>query len=225
FIILLIAEGRTYYLAPAFPMLLAGGAVAIEGWLSSPRLAWLKVTYPAVLVIGGIATLPLFLPVLSPQVYVQFTRTLGLRQPRIETFQESPLPQLFADRFGWPEMAQTVAKVYQTLTPAEQEKAVILAGNYGQAGAIDFYGAPLRLPNAISGHQNYFFWGTRGYSGEVVIAIGMDPGVLRNYYGSVIYVLSTHHPYAMPYENTAVYVCKEPRMKLQEAWQNLKKWN
>lgn len=225
FAILLATQGRTYYLAPAFPMLLAGGSVAFEGWLSAPRMTWLRVFYLALLIVGGIATMPLFLPVLQPEDYVQYARVLGMRQPRIENFQESPLPQLFADRFGWPEMAQTVAQVYQSLPPEDQTRAVVMAGNYGQAGAIDFYGARLGLPRAISGHQNYFYWGTRGYSGEVVIALGVNEDLLRRFYGSVSYAASTDHPYAMPYENMPVYICREPKIKLEEGWEAFKNWN
>ncbi len=114
---LLVTQGRTYYLAPAFPMLLAGGAVAIEGLLSTPRMFWLKTAFLILLMIGGAATMPLFLPLLSPQEYVKYARILRLGPPRIETFQQSPLPQYFADRFGWPEMAQTVESVYYYSLP------------------------------------------------------------------------------------------------------------
>jgi hypothetical protein len=62
---------------------------------------------------------------------------------------------------------------------------VILIGNYGQAGAIDFYGQELELPKAISGHQNYYYWGLRGYTGEVVLLIGMRPEVLPKSKGAL----------------------------------------
>jgi len=175
-------------------------------------------------VIGGLVTAPLFLPVLPPETYIRYTETLRLRQPKIETFQESALPQLFADRFGWPEMAQAIAKVYGSLPAEEQAKVVVLAGNYGQAGAIDFYGPELGLPKAISGHQNYFYWGLRGYSGEEIIAIGMRPEVLRKYFETVVYAGQTYHPYAMAYENTGIYICRKPKVPLLEVWEEFKNW-
>jgi hypothetical protein len=221
--ILLVTQGRTYYLAPAFPILLAAGSVWLEAGLVG-KLAWLKPAYLTLLVVGGIITAPLFLPVLSPEAYIKYTETLRLRQPKIETFQESALPQLFADRFGWPEMAQAVAKVYGSLPPEEQAKAVVLTGNYGQAGAIDFYGPELGLPKAISGHQNYYYWGLRGYSGEVVIALGINPQILKQYYQEVVYAGQTHHSYAMTYENTGIYICRNPRLSLEKAWANFKNW-
>lgn len=223
--ILLAVDGRTYYLLPAFPALLAGGAVGLEGWLASSRLGWLRVGLVGLLGLGGAATAPLFAPVLPPEVYITYSQALGIRQPRLETYRESLLPQLFADRFGWPEMAETVAGVYQSLSPEDQARAVVLTGNYGQAGAIDLYGPALGLPGAISGHQNYSLWGTRGYSGEVVIAIGVRPELLRRFYAQVEYVDETYHPYAMPYENTPIYVCREPKQPLDEVWGEFKHWD
>jgi hypothetical protein len=222
--ILLATQGRTYYLAPAFPMLLAAGAVGWEEWLAPARLRWVQIASIVILVIGGAITTPLFLPLLAPESYIRYTETLRLRPPRLETFQESQLPQLFADRFGWPEMAQTVATVFQSLSPEDQQRAVILAGNYGQAGAIDLYGPALGLPGAISGHQNYFYWGTAGSTGEVVIAVGMQPEKLRQYYARVDYAATTQHRYAMRYQNTPIYICTQPKKPLPEVWEAFKNW-
>jgi hypothetical protein len=222
---LLFTQGRTYYLAPAFPMLLAAGGVGFEQCVSGRRFAWLGTAYLVLVVLAGILTAPLFLPILSPEAYIRYAEILRLRQPKIETFQESALPQLFADRFGWPEMAQKTAEVYQSLSEEERSKAMVLTGNYGQAGAIDFYGPELGLPKAISGHQNYYLWGLRGYSGEVVITIGMRSEVLRRYFEEVDYAGQTYHLYAMAYENTPVYICRKPKVPLRDVWEDFKSWN
>jgi hypothetical protein len=102
---------------------------------------------------------------------------------------------------------------------------MVLTGNYGQAGAIDFYGPELGLPKAISGHQNYYLWGLRGYSGEVVITIGMRSEVLRRYFEEVDYAGQTYHLYAMAYENTPVYICRKPKVPLRDVWEDFKSWN
>ncbi len=115
-------------------------------------------------------------------------------------------------------------KVYRSIPTEEQSKAVILTGNYGQAGAIDFYGSKLGLPKAISGHQNYYYWGLRGYTGEVVIAMGMRLEVLRKYFEDVVYAGQTYHPYAMAYENTPIYICRNPKVPLQAVWEEFKDW-
>jgi hypothetical protein len=78
-----------------------------------------------------------------------------------------PLPQLYSDQFGWKEMVATVGKVYNGLTADVRAKTAIFARNYGQAGASDLFGHRYGLPKAISGHQNYFFWGPpRVYRGK-----------------------------------------------------------
>jgi hypothetical protein len=83
----------------------------------------------------------------------------------------------------------------------------------------------LGLPSAISGHQNYYYWGPRDYTGEVVIALGMNPGELGALWGDVRPAGYVHHLYAMPYENFVIYVCRKPKQSLQAMWPDLKKWN
>jgi 4-amino-4-deoxy-L-arabinose transferase-like glycosyltransferase len=223
--VLLATEGRTYYLAPVYPILFAGGAVGIEGWMDSVRWRSLRPAYAGALAIGGTILAPLFLPVLPPEVYTRYADALHIQQLKIETFATGKLPQLFADRFGWPEMAETTAQAYHALPPEEQAVAAILTGNYGQAGAIDFYGPALGLPGAISGHQNYYYWGPRDYTGEIVIALGMSPTVLRTYFADVRPAGTVRHPYSMPYENLTIFVCRGPKQSLTDIWPNLKNWS
>jgi 4-amino-4-deoxy-L-arabinose transferase-like glycosyltransferase len=223
--VLLATQGRTYYLAPAYPMLFAAGAVALESWLKAARLRWLRPVYTTLLVIGGVILAPFYLPVLPPETYIRYAEMLNLGQVQIETHTMGQLPQLFADRFGWPEMAQTTAQVYHSLSPEEQVKTAIFAENYGQAGAIDFYGPALGLPPAISGHQNYYYWGPRDYTGEIVIALGASPQDLKRYFEDIKQVAYVRHPYAMPYENFAIFLCRGPKRSLQEIWPEVKKWN
>lgn len=221
---LLVTQGRTYYLAPAYPMLFAPGAVALESWLQGAWLRWLRPVYLALLVAGGAILAPFYLPVLPPETYIRYSKALHLSQVQIETHAMGRLPQLFADRFGWPEMAQTAAQVYQSLSPEEQAKTAIFAQNYGQAGAIDLYGPALGLPPALSGHQNYYYWGARGYTGEIVIALGANALDLSRFFGDVRQVAYVRHPYSMPYQNFPVYLCRKPRRTLQEIWPEVKNW-
>jgi hypothetical protein len=223
--VLLATQGRTYYLAPAYPVLFAGGAVGMERWTSHLRWRWLRPAYAGALVIGGAILAPFFLPVLSPEVYIRYADALHIQQLKIETFATGKLPQLFADRFGWPEMAETTAQAYHSLPPEEQAVAAILTGNYGQAGAIDFYGPGLGLPGAISGHQNYYFWGPGDDTGGVIIALGMNPTVLRTYFADVRPGGTVHHPYSMPYENFTIFVCRGPKRPLNEIWPSLRNWS
>ena len=94
-------------------------------------------------------------------------RAIHFEPPRTETSHTGALPQIFADRFGWEEMVGSVAHAYHHLQPEDEKRAAIFCQNYGEAGAIDFFGPKFGLPSAISGHQNYFLWGPHDWNGEV----------------------------------------------------------
>jgi 4-amino-4-deoxy-L-arabinose transferase-like glycosyltransferase len=224
--ILLLVNGRVYYLLPAYPMLLAGGTVAMESWLTCPRWQWARVAYAAVVVIAGVISAPMAMPLLQPETYIRYTQALGLKVPQIEHRRSSQLPQLFADRFGWPEMAACVAQVYHSLPAEDQAKTAIFGNNYGESGAIDFYGPKLGLPKAIGAHQNYWYWGPRDYTGEVVIVLGADRrDALDGFYSSVTEAARVEHPYSMSSENFTVYLCRGLKRPLKEVWPDLKNWN
>jgi hypothetical protein len=225
-VVLLAVHGRVYYPLPFYSVLFAAGAVAFEGWLAAPYLRWVKPTYVGLVLVGGAILAPLAMPMLPPQLYLTYTRALHLRPPRIEHRRASALPQLFADRFGWPEMVATVAKVYHSLPPEEQPKCAIFGNDYGQAGAIDFYGPKLGLPKAISGHLTYWYWGPRGYTGECMIVLGDTRAGVERWFSEVQAVAEVGHPYAMAQEHFTVFLCRKPKgWTLREAWPHLKNWD
>jgi hypothetical protein len=211
-------NGRPYYVGPAYPMLFAAGAVALDGWLSRPRLAWLKPAYVAVLVVVGVIFAPLWIPVLPVDTFIRYTRTMHLQQERIETHRLGPLPQLYADMFGWEEMVQVVARAYNALPPEERSRTVIVAGNYGQAGAIDLFGKKYGLPNAISSHQNYFYWADLNQRADTILDVGEGYEHLSRIFRSVEAVGEVYHPYSMPYEHFTVYLCRGLKYPLKDVW-------
>jgi len=222
---LIVTHGRVYYLMAAYPALLAAGGVALEAWFSRPRWGWVKPAFAALVAVSGVAFAPLATPILPPETYLRYTRAIHFDQPRIEHRQSSALPQLFADRFGWPEMAATVARVYDALPPADRAKAAIFGQDYGQAGAIDFYGPRLGLPKAISGHLTYWLWGPRGATGEVVIVLGDTREALDRHFESVEPAAEVAHPYSMRSQNFTVYVCRRPKgWTFEQIWPRLKNW-
>jgi hypothetical protein len=161
---------RIYYLFPAFPLLFAAGSVMWESWLKQQSL-WRELAWPALMAVTGAVLAPLAIPLLPPETYIRYTKALHLALPAIETHRLGPLPQIFADQFGWEEMAATVARVYNSLPAEVRPKTAIFGQNYGQAGAVDLFGPKYGLPPAISGHQSYFLWGPRGCTGESVIVM------------------------------------------------------
>ena len=216
---------RIYYLFPAFPLLFAGGCVMWEAWLDHARYQWVKLAYAALMVVTGAVFSPLVIPVLPPETYIRYTRALHLQAPRIERHKLGPLPQLFADQFGWEEMTATVARVYNSLPPEVRAKTAIFGQNYGQAGAIDLFGPKYGLPPAISGHQTYFFWGPRDYTGESMIVMAGRQEDLERRFTSVQKVASVYHPYSMPYEHFDVFYCRGLRQPLKDIWPQVKNWD
>ncbi len=225
--VLLATHGRFDYLFPANPLLVAAGAVGLERLLSASRYRWARPAYAAVVSLAGILLAPILLPILPPDTYIAYARATGLAQPRIEHRRTaSPLPQLFADRCGWEEMAETVARVYFSLPPEERAKAAIFGNDYGQAGAIDLYGPRLGLPKAIGGHLTYWLWGPRGYTGEVTIVLGDNRQALEKLFSRVEAAAEVASRYSMMSQHFTVFVCRQPKgWTFREIWPRLKKWD
>src|SRR5438477_9898853 len=221
----IILHGKSYYLAPAYPMLLAAGGVALERVFAN-RLKWFKPALLVVIVLTGALFAPLAIPILPPGKLVAYMRAIHFAPPRTETSHTAALPQLFADQFGWEEMVGSVAHVYNHLRPEDEKRAAIFCQNYGEAGAIDFFGSKYQLPQAISGHQSYFLWGPRDYTGGVVLVLDTDADDEREQFTSVEdlgQVVSS--PWAMPWERRMhIYICCDLKASLPEFWPQVKKW-
>lgn len=218
-------EAKDYYVAPIYPMLFAAGAVLVAGTgAGSSTIARRIATGGAFLlvILGGAIAVPLATPVLPPAHYLAYQRALGIKPQATEVSHTSELPQIFSDQFGWEEMVQKVARYYHSLPEAERRKTAIFGSNYGQAAAIDFYGPKYGLPPAISGHQSYFVWGPRNYTGESVILLGDDgdPTMWR----SIHEVDRTSHPLAMPDENQPIFHGRGLKVPLRQLWPKLKYW-
>jgi 4-amino-4-deoxy-L-arabinose transferase-like glycosyltransferase len=220
---MLAIHGKPYYPAGIYPILLAGGSVALEKML---RPRWAQGAALAALAVSGLAILPFALPVLPIERFIAYQQTLGIGPETNERGRIGILPQYYADMFGWREMAAAVGRAYQALPPEDQARAVFLAGNYGEAGAIDFFGAPWQLPPAISGHNNYFLWGPRGHDGSVVLRIGRTREDLLKSYASVEAVGRIEHPYAMPYETgLTLWLCRDRQVPLAADWATFKHYD
>jgi len=220
--VMMALKGKDYYLAPAYPMLLAAGGVF---WEKLTERRWLRVALPAVLAVTGVVAAPLALGVLSPENFLRYTQALGFTPPKTEVGHIGKLPQHFGDRFGWEEMVAAVATVYQGLPPEERAKTAIYAGNYGEAGAIDFFGPRYGLPKAICAHQTYFFWGPRNYTGEVMILLQSRRRDAERYFASVEDGPALNHPYAMAEEHYTILIARGLKLPLAAIWPRLKHWN
>ncbi|HSP34538.1 MAG TPA: glycosyltransferase, partial [Thermoanaerobaculia bacterium] len=136
------------------------------------------------------------------------------------------MPQFFADRFGWPEMAATVARAYWSLPPDVRAKTAIFGNDYGQAGAIDFYGTRYGLPKSISGVLTYWYWGPRTYTGESVLVLGDRRERLEELFEVVKPMAEIGHPYAMAQEHFTLFLAQKPRgWNFQTVWPRMKKFD
>jgi hypothetical protein len=230
----LLAHGKNYYSAPIYALVMAAAAVLTEKLLAKPLFAARPVLRTSLaticiawVVIGKLLLLPVVLPVLPVDAYLKYQEHLPFEVPRSEhSHMGTALPQHYADEFGWEEMAAATARVYHSLTLEEQAKTAIFANNYGEAGAIDFFGPKYGLPKAISGHQNYFLWGPRDYTGEIVIVLGSaDPDNDRKFFESVQIAAKLDNPYAIQSENRAILLCRGLRGNLRQLWPKIKNWD
>jgi hypothetical protein len=224
--VMMALKGKDYYLAPIYPMLFAAGGVFWEQ-LTEVRLRLRRIRYalPAVVIASCLISAPLALPILPPEEIVPYMSALGLGVTRTETSMSGFLPQHFADQFGWEAMVATVANVYNNLPPEQRAKTAILAGNYGGAGAIDFFGPLYGLPKSISAHQNYYYWGPRNYSGESIILLEWKLKDAQYWCGSVEKGPRNDPYWGMGWEHYDILICHNLKVPLSEAWSHFKVWN
>lgn len=224
--LMIYLKAKDYYLAPVYPMLFAAGAVWWEQILERIKmLRFLKIALPVLIIGLALLALPFALPVLPVDTFLRYENWLGIKPPKTEVAHEGVLPQSYGDQFGWEEMVEKVGQVYNGLPPEERAVAGIYAGNYGEAGAVDFFGAKYNLPKAISGHQSYYLWGPRSYTGEVLIVLGSRREDAEKNCRSVEEKTEVNNPYSMDEEKYKILICRGLRQPLPDLWSKLKHWN
>jgi len=226
-----VLHGKSYYLAPVYPMLMAAGALVIEASIDGPETAqprrqWLKPVIVILLLVNGAYLAPIVVPVLSPDRFLAYAKTLPFKLPVNEySHMRVALPQWYADQFGWKEIADETAVAWNRLAPEERQDCGIFAQDYGQAGAIDFFGRAQGMPGAMSGDRTYWLWGPRGYSGNCMIVLDDRKEVLERYWSRVEYVgTSAANPWALE-QQIDVFVCKGKKFdSWASVWPHLKRW-
>src|SRR5712692_3706091 len=216
-----------FLLSAIYPVYLAAGAIVFDSIVERTRHLWLKPIVMVLLVAGGAWLAPVVMPVLPVDQFISYMRTLPFPIPRSEhSHMRAILPQHFADQFGWEEIVAKVNQAYTKLSPEERTGCGIFAQDYGQAGAIDFFGRRYGLPPALSGHQTYFLWGPRGYSGNCMIVLDDSREVLEGLFEHVEYLgKSADNPYALERE-IPVFICRGAKFgSLAAIWPRVKKWH
>src|SRR5215204_580613 len=223
---MIVLKAKNYYLVPIYPMLFAAGGVYWENLETRFRFGRLAVfAYSVIVFAVGLVFLPVAVPILPPDKFIAYQDALGIAPPKTEVGHRGLLPQHFGDRFGWEEMTQKVAAVYNSLPPEERSKAAIYTSNYGEAGAIDHFGGQYGLPKAISGHQSYYLWGPREYDGSVIVVLGDKKEDAEKSCASVEERDAVFHQYAMAEERFTILICRGLKAPLSEFWPSVKHWN
>jgi hypothetical protein len=228
YLVIFLQHGKNYYLAPVYPMLFAAGAVAIDSALSEfpSRRAWLKPVIAGVVVVSGAYLSPIVVPMFSPERFLAYAKTLPFKLPVNEhSHARAALPQWYSDQFGWKEIADETAVAWNRIPQAEHSDCGIFAQDYGQAGAIDFFGRPEGLPGAMSGDRTYSIWGPHNYSGNCMIVLDDRKEVLERYWNQLEFIgRSASNPYALE-QQIPVFLCKGKKFdSWANVWPHLKRW-
>jgi 4-amino-4-deoxy-L-arabinose transferase-like glycosyltransferase len=212
-VLFVIARGRDYYLAPAYPMLLAAGAVWSDGWIAakSPRGQRIikRVTRNA-LACGALAVFALTLPI-APlnSAWWHFADTTANKQS-------------FSMQIGWPDLVATVAQVRDSLPVEDRSGVRVLAADEGEAGAVNMYGPAYGLKEAISGMNSNWLRGYGDPPPTTVIAVGFKPNELDKIFAQCEAAARLSNPYGIVNQaigdRNEVYVCRNIREPWPEFW-------
>ncbi len=224
---MMISHGKHYYPGAVYPIVIAAGGVAIESWTA--RVTIVRYAVLAYSLVLGPVFVPFSLPILSEQSFLAYQdhllATLHLSRSITATEhhrESSALPGDWADMHGWPELASTIQRIYDGLSPADRAQAVVVASNYGEAAAVQFFtpGVPV-----ISGHNQYWLWGPRGYSGNVIIDINGDCGASAHLFADARRAAVFDAPYTISYETgIPIMVCRGIKEPLAQLWPRKKEY-
>jgi 4-amino-4-deoxy-L-arabinose transferase-like glycosyltransferase len=216
-----VLGGKAYYAGAAFTFLLAAGCVPLERRLAdrTPRArrtqaarAWPgRLLTPAVMagaamVAGAVLAAPVALPVLPARVL----HTVPLQKINYD----------LAETIAWPKLVALVAQEYDSLPAAQRRRTTILAGNYGEAGAIERYGPAAGLPQAYSGANNFWLWGPPPAADSAAIAVNVDPALLRREFAHVRRVATFWNGLGVSddEQGAAIFIASGLRSSWTQAW-------
>ncbi|MDF1503648.1 glycosyltransferase family 39 protein [Roseisolibacter sp. H3M3-2] len=233
FLLLLAARGKAYYAGPIYPLLFAAGAVALQqglgGRLRLSRSGARRRQLGAAALIGayGAVTLPVALPMLPPDVTARWAAALGVdAATRTNTGEALALPQDFADMLGWPQMTRAVGDAFAALPDSARADAAVLAGNYGQAGALEFYGPRVGIPDVISPAGSYWFFGPGDRVGDPLLTVGVPEAALRGRCTRLVPLGVVRHDetrWLVPEErDVPLFLCEQPVPDLRAQWGGLR---
>lgn len=223
-VLMINVHSKPEYFASAMAILIPAGAVQFEEIFKRKYFQWIRLPYIISLTAFGIILMPIPVDVLPVETFIKYQSAIGLTPSSNEGKRLSALPQFFADRFGWKNMAEVTAGVFESLPDAEKKNCLIYGRNYGEAAAIDYFGKKYGLPPAISQHNSYWYWSKEHLNqNATIIVIGVEKEKLLKDYEDVQVAGFIYSKYAMPYENNLhVSICRKLRRPVIEVWNGRK---
>jgi hypothetical protein len=212
-VIFIAAKGRAYYMAGAYPMLYAAGAVWGEQWLAGMRESWTRIsvrTLAWIVLTADVALASAFFMPLAPVNTPWFKHASHVQGD-------------FVEEFGWPELVETIAKVRNQLPPEQRAHTAVLVGNYGEAGAVDLYGPALGLPNAISGINSYWFNGYGDPPPQTLIVVGINQHFVDSNFTGCRLAAKVSNREGIENEETShanIFICGPPQKGWSEFWKD-----
>jgi Dolichyl-phosphate-mannose-protein mannosyltransferase len=209
-VIFLVTGGKAYYMAGAYPVLLGAGGIATDGWLASAagraRAALLGAAVGLSAAVGAV---------------------IGLAVLPVSALPGSPIMAVnpdAAETVGWPAEVDTVARVWNGLPPADRAHAVILALNYGEAGALELYGPSRGLPTPYSGHNAFSDFAVPPDDAAPVVVIGYEPAYRDEFFTACRLAARVDNGYGLDNEEQGhpIWVCEQLRQPWRQMWPRLR---
>ena len=225
--LLVAGHGKSYYGMGAYPILFVFGAVCLERW-TADRLIFLRYAMITFAVFFGCFLDTISLPFLPPkQLSAFYSRNRIIRKMgflRWEDQKDHLLPQDFADMLSWKEMTEKIAKVYDTLDSNEKKQAIIDCDNYGEEGAVNYYGVPYHLPSLMGHGANFLLWVPPDFYNKNIVILATDyreeihADFIREFRSAAV-VDSITDPYAREY-GSYIILLKGPSEKFRKDWRS-----
>lgn len=215
FILFLLNKGRGYYTGPAYVMLLAAGCARFEAWFEKLGGKKRQIGY------GLLWTTQ----VAGSLIGILLMKPVGAINSALWELRYDVSGDLFVEMVGWQELTAQVFDVYQSIPAAEKTRTVILAGNYGEAGALDLYGDAYGLPRIITGSNSMWYRGFGEPEPETVIVVGFEGDYARHFFNSCQFSGTVTNSFNVQNEETihhnSLYICREPRRPWSEMWREM----
>jgi len=203
-IVFMATSGKPYYLTAMFPVLIGAGSQPTVAWVQRRRWRLRRGLIIAAMVLS-LTSLPTALPIV-PMSTVHDTPIVALNYDAGETI-------------GWPAFVAELAAAYRSLPPARRSSTIVLASNYGEAGAVDRFGPADGLPSAYSGHMAFWYWGPPPAQATSALVVGYDRAQL-GFCGSVrlLVRLNNHVSVQDDEQGAPVWICQQLRQSWRALW-------